>query len=148
MKNSRNTVARIPFVCLALLLTSCLGTLPAAAMSGGNFTLDWTDVPGGGGTLTGGTFELRGSAGHSDAGFLSSGTLALRSGFWNYRNYLLGDVNEDGRVNVGDLQLMVYAWGSTSGTGAPWNPYADLNEDGAVSVVDLQTMVVNWARVL
>jgi hypothetical protein len=39
-----------------------------------------------------------------------------------------GDMNNDGYVNVGDLQLLVAAWGSSAGgSWANWNPNADLN---------------------
>lgn len=55
--------------------------------------------------------------------------------------YLMGDINHDGFVNVGDLQALVTAWGS-HGNGLP----ADLNNDTFVNVADLQALVANWAR--
>lgn len=56
-----------------------------------------------------------------------------------------GDINGDGVVNVGDLQLLVAAWGATrTPPSANWNPKADLNNDGVINVGDLQLLVANW----
>jgi hypothetical protein len=59
-----------------------------------------------------------------------------------------GDIDGDGYVNVGDLQLLAAAWGSHGGTppSGNWNAAADLNNDGYVNVGDLQILVANWGR--
>lgn len=59
--------------------------------------------------------------------------------------HIAGDINRDWYVNVGDLQVLVAAWGGSSGSGT-WNPNADLNADGLVNVGDLQVLVTNWGR--
>jgi hypothetical protein len=49
-----------------------------------------------------------------------------------------GDFNSDGKVSIGDLSLMVPAYGKTSAD-ADWSTWAkyDLNNDGAIDILDL-----------
>jgi len=49
-----------------------------------------------------------------------------------------GDFNQDGKISIGDLSLMVVAYGKTSGD-EDWLTWAqyDLNDDGAVDILDL-----------
>ena len=61
---------------------------------------------------------------------------------------IAGDLNGDSYVNVGDLQILVAAWGSDRAGGSSWNAAADANSDGYVNVGDLQTLVANWGRSL
>jgi hypothetical protein len=49
-----------------------------------------------------------------------------------------GDLNQDGKVDVVDLGILLSNWGSTS------KPPADLNKDGVVDVVDLGILLSNW----
>ncbi len=58
---------------------------------------------------------------------------------------IAGDINGDALVNVGDLQSLVAAWGSTSDSGPGWNPGTDLNGDTYVNIGDLQILIANWA---
>ncbi len=51
-----------------------------------------------------------------------------------------GDINGDDSVNVGDLQLLVAAWGSGPAYVGP----ADIKADGYVNVGDLQLLVAHW----
>ncbi len=61
--------------------------------------------------------------------------------------HMMGDVNHDHYVNVGDLQLLIAAWGSQEvPLSSHWSEAADLNDDGYVSVGDLQALVANWGR--
>ena len=48
---------------------------------------------------------------------------------------LIGDINQDGRVNVLDAILLSNAFNSRPGD-AKWNPNADLNKDNSVNVLD------------
>ncbi|GAC1369778.1 MAG: hypothetical protein NVSMB39_1970 [Candidatus Saccharimonadales bacterium] len=50
---------------------------------------------------------------------------------------LPGDVNNDGKVDVFDLSLLLKAWGSS-------DPAADLNADGKVDVFDLSILLSHW----
>lgn len=52
---------------------------------------------------------------------------------------LVGDINGDGSVNVGDLQQLVAGWGKA-------DPASDLSGDNLVNVADLQLLVANWGR--
>ena len=49
---------------------------------------------------------------------------------------LLGDINEDGVIDVEDLVIVAVAWGSYPGH-ERWNPRTDLNRDYFVDVEDL-----------
>ncbi len=51
---------------------------------------------------------------------------------------LLGDINNDGFVNVTDLLMVIAAWGAVGA-----NP-ADVNGDGLVNVTDLLIVIANW----
>ncbi len=56
-----------------------------------------------------------------------------------------GDVNDDGHVNVGDLQGLVALWGLCDGD-AGFLAAADLNSDGCINVSDLQLLAGNWGK--
>ncbi len=60
-----------------------------------------------------------------------------------YKTFLVGDINEDGQVDVVDLLLFVASWGSTVGQ-ANYDAASDLNGDGSVDALDLLLMVQNW----
>jgi hypothetical protein len=49
-----------------------------------------------------------------------------------------GDLNEDGRVDIIDLGILLLNWGSTS------RPAADINQDGRVDVIDFGILLSNW----
>jgi hypothetical protein len=66
---------------------------------------------------------------------------------WTFATRIVGDGNQDGYVNVGDLQLLIAAWGSNNGGGwGNWNPNVDFTSDGAIDINDLVLLVSNWAR--
>lgn len=50
----------------------------------------------------------------------------------------LGDLNNDGFVDVVDLSILLSAWQTSNAT-------ADINSDGVVDVIDLSIMLSNWA---
>ena len=50
---------------------------------------------------------------------------------------LLGDVNEDGFVNIFDINLVSVFWGSAG-------PTADANYDGIVNIFDINMISANW----
>lgn len=49
--------------------------------------------------------------------------------------FIIGDINHDGAVNIFDAVILAAAAGSTPGD-ENWNPRADLNEDGTVDIFD------------
>ncbi len=55
---------------------------------------------------------------------------------------LLGDINDDGKVDLKDVYMAASAYGSYSGS-AKWVPEADINNDGKV---DLKDLYVTWAN--
>jgi len=51
----------------------------------------------------------------------------------------LGDINNDGVVNISDLLAIIGAWGSD-------DPVADLDGNGVVAVGDLLIAIGNWGN--
>jgi len=49
----------------------------------------------------------------------------------------VGDLNNDGQVNIFDLSVLLSAWGANNAT-------ADLNHDGTVNVFDLSLLLSHW----
>ena len=58
---------------------------------------------------------------------------------------LIGDINDDGTVNVDDLILLSQAYGSTSQS-PNWNPDADLNGDNTINKTDLSLLASNYGK--
>ena len=50
--------------------------------------------------------------------------------------YLCGDINHDGKVDIGDVARVSGAFGSYPGH-PNWNPHADINEDEKIDIQDL-----------
>jgi hypothetical protein len=65
----------------------------------------------------------------------------------NGREYLPGDLNKDGVVDVTDLGFFGFAFGSTPGD-YNWNIDADLNEDGVVDSTDLGILSTFYGSIL
>jgi hypothetical protein len=64
-----------------LALTFACFTLPAFTQS---FSIDWSNVSGGGGTSTGGVYSVTGTIGQPDAGApMTGGQYSLTGGFWS-----------------------------------------------------------------
>jgi hypothetical protein len=49
----------------------------------------------------------------------------------------VGDLNNDGQVNIFDLSALLSAWGTANAT-------ADLNHDGTVNIFDLSSLLSHW----
>ena len=66
------------------LVLAALFILPAVSClrAGGQYSLDWSTVDGGGGTSTGGVYAVSGTIGQPDAGRMSAGNFSLTGGFW------------------------------------------------------------------
>lgn len=105
------------------------------------FEIPFYTIAGGGGTSTAGSFELSGTIGQHDAGpTMSGGGFSLTGGFWavvsGNEGILLGDVNQDGVVNLLDVAPFVNA--ITTGT---FIAEADINQDGFVNLLDVAPFV-------
>ena len=62
---------------------------------------------------------------------------------WDYRfriSPLVGDLNNDGVVDIFDVVILAKAFGSKPGD-PNWNPDADLNNDGVVDIFDVVILV-------
>jgi len=57
----------------------------------------------------------------------------------------LGDINQDGTVNLADLTLFNQSYGSTLGQ-LNWNPNADLNKDNIINALDLFILSKNYGK--
>ena len=53
---------------------------------------------------------------------------------------IVGDLNDDGSVNVTDLLILISGWGTCSAGPC----VSDVNEDGVVNVTDLLLLISNW----
>jgi hypothetical protein len=59
---------------------------------------------------------------------------------------IIGDVNNDGKVDIKDLEEAGKAFGSYLGH-PRWNPIADLNQDDKVDIIDLATIAINFGKI-
>lgn len=59
--------------------------------------------------------------------------------------HLLGDLNEDGRVDLFDAVVALTAYNSTA-VKPNWNPDADLNKDGTVDLYDMVLPLNNYGN--
>ena len=58
----------------------------------------------------------------------------------------LGDVEQDGNVDIIDASTVALAFQTTPGT-PHWNPYADINGNGIVDIIDVSIMAKNFGVV-
>ena len=56
---------------------------------------------------------------------------------------LAGDLNEDGTVDIIDLNMVLIDW---SKSGDFTDPRSDANGDGTVDIVDLNTVLIDWSK--
>ena len=54
-------------------------------------------------------------------------------------NWIAGDANGDGKVNILDASVIGLKWGSS-------DPCADLNNDGKVNILDASIIGLNWGK--
>lgn len=128
----------------ALMFLGLCGVAPAAAQP---FDLDWYTIDGGGGLFSAaGTFEVSGTIGQPDAGLtaMTGGTYELSGGFWPgivAGEDCLGDLNEDGSIDLGDLSILLVHFGAAG-------EYADgdLNGDGQVDLADLSILLTRFGE--
>jgi len=58
---------------------------------------------------------------------------------------LLGDLNNDGKVDISDCAVSSAAFGSFPGH-PRWNPVADIDKDGFVNIFDVALVCQNFGR--
>lgn len=133
---------KLAWVAFAALLWGGLATSSTMVL-GGEYSIDWSTIDGGGGVSTGGGYELSGTIGQPDAGEMSGGTYTLNGGFWAGgaapQSVCVPDINHDEVVNGSDLAIVLGGWGP----GGAFGP-ADLNEDGTVDGSDLALVLGGW----
>jgi PKD repeat protein len=139
-------------------------TVTLASLSGFTGTVDFTTVVNG----TGVSAKLSSQSQYLSSGSILSITLSITTtnstSLGNYqvtvtatdgtvsrsisiplRVNMLGDILGTGIVNIVDLGIISYAYGSTPSS-PNWNPLADLNHDGVVNVVDFEMAVANFDK--
>ncbi len=85
-----------------------------------------------------GCFDLVGILDQSDAtGKGGYRLLALRAG-----DFILGDLNHDGRIDAHDLNIVLVSWGQAVEAG--WMHLGDSSGDGLVEAHDLNGVLANW----
>jgi predicted outer membrane repeat protein len=95
----------------------------------------------------GGDFSLQPDSPCIDAGDPNTpddpdGTIADQGAIFFEQDQIVGDLNDDGSVDVLDLLALLAAWGPCPPP--PADCPADLDDDGVVGVVDLLTLLANW----
>lgn len=123
---------------------SLLAALATSSAALADFTIDWSTIDGGGGSLSGGPYTLSGTIGQPDATAheaLSGGSFTLTGGFWNGTIVPCpGDLNGDGHVDGADLGFLLGAWGIRGQPGFP----GDVNGNGFVDGADLGGLLSAW----
>jgi hypothetical protein len=75
---------------------------------------------------------------------LRNGTLTVTaSGNVTATFGLIGDINHDGKVSLGDLTMFATAYGSHPGD-PNWNPECDVAVQGRINLVDLLTLAIHY----
>jgi len=80
--------------------------------------------------------------GYAMAGYMHDNTLGVTD-FWLVKTCSGGDVNGDGVVDILDLSLVGWSFGSFEGE-PEYKPEADLNEDGIVDIGDISIVCMNY----
>jgi hypothetical protein len=105
---------------------------------------DATDLDGNGNTTEPLPFDLAGAGRFADDPYTvntGAGTAPIVD-IGAYEHHL-ADANGDGQVDVVDLLMLVYSFGTLKGD-AGYDPTCDFNHDSAVDVVDLLDLVYNF----
>jgi len=58
----------------------------------------------------------------------------------------LGDVTQDGRIDIIDASIAKIGYGSSPGA-KYWNPYADIDDDGFIGTVDIAFVIAHYGTV-
>ena len=118
---------------IVLLAIFLLITAHALAQSGGDYTLTWSTIDGGGGVSAGGTYIIRGTIGQPDAAYSEGGDYELLGGFWPGQPLCF--VNFEHFARFAELWLV-------TGSDLPADLYED--EYDIVNLLDLDVFVDYW----
>jgi hypothetical protein len=122
---------RFKMILFAVLILMLFSSMPAFGQSGGNYTLDWSTIDGGGGQSSGGPYTLTGTIGQPDAAYSAGGEYELLGGFLPGGPLCFVDFNLFARF----AEQWLY-----TGPGLA----ADLHEDNIVDGLDLGVFVEEW----
>ncbi len=120
---------------ITLLAIWLLMTVPALAMSSGDYEVSWSTIDGGGGRSTGGDFALVGTIGQPDAGEMAGGDYELSGGFWPRGPILSCFVNFEHFA-----EFALYWLDSPCNEGNNWCEGADLDYFGDVDLEDVKVL--------
>jgi hypothetical protein len=123
------------------LLPNAIGPIYNITVITGTSTPSLTSSSLASGSLTSGFTCLVTIGIHYDPNLVSNPSKLVIAQF----NFLLGDVNHDGKVNLLDLLIITKALFSTP-TKRNWNPNCDLNGDGRVDLKDLCLALQNLGK--
>ncbi len=76
---------------------------------------------------------------------LNTGNNNYSDGEVEIKDPVVGDIDRDGTVGLGDLTLLIEAYGSTIDS-SNWNPDTDLNKDDKIDALDLHLLGRNYGK--
>lgn len=123
-------------LCLAVVLTLA-AQVTGAQMSSSSYRISTTVLSSGGGApVSSASYGLVSTFGQSSPlGWSSSAGFIASSGFWFTLSQIeLGDINDDGAVNLEDLILALQI--ATGQAAGPVFVEADMDGDGRISIVE------------
>jgi len=118
------------------------------------YSIDWSNVDGGGGTSTGAAYSVSGTIGQPDAGLVTNGVYSVSGGYWSVLNVLQTPGAPLLRIFVTGTNAVALSWPSpatgfvlqqnsdpatTNWTGVAQSPV----DDGTNRVVSIQAPVGN-----
>jgi parallel beta-helix repeat protein len=109
--------------------------------SGGNCWSDYTGID----AYSGSYQNITGSDGIGDSPYVIDENNQDRYPLGVFGVHLLGDLNQDGIVNVLDAIQAASAFGSYPGH-PKWNEQADINRDGVVNILDVIILANNFGK--
>ncbi len=133
---------------LTLLALGLVTVATTSSFGQARFSLDWSTIDGGGGTVAAGRWELSGTIGQHDAALpLSADEWTLSGGFWGvksisypcrwYRDNCFGDYNDDGGIDSDDVIAFFNAWDASE-------PCADVDRSRGIDSDDVIQFFESW----
>ena len=109
--------------------------------SGGNYWSDYAGVD----QKSGPYQNLTGSDGIGDTSYIINNNNTDRYPLMKPYVLLIGDINQDGKVDIKDISIVASAFGTSLGD-PRWNPAADVNQDGRVDIRDVAIVAKNFGE--